>query len=332
MTFDMHCHYLPPALASAFRARREPPWIETVASGTARLHLPVGALPYEEADYVDMERRIAFMDRHGIALQLLSLPGLFGLDSLPVAECGALLAAFNDHVAALCRALPGRFAGIAALPLADIDLAVAEYRRARGELGLAGMILPVDGFVSGEAASRYAPLFAAAQEIGGHVFIHPGRRPDQVPPPGARPAAYPYADNVLARQALGVQDAVGRCMVTLIHGGFLAPWPDVTVQVANLGGTLTIVMERIAHATLLRDPEAQPASIPPGLYVDCASLGPVALKAAIAVYGADRVLFGTDCPVFSTERTLAAVAEAGLPESDRAAVLHDNAAALLSRL
>jgi predicted TIM-barrel fold metal-dependent hydrolase len=331
VTVDMHCHYLPPALDEAFRARRDPPWIETLADGAERLHLPIGFLPFLREDYVDMDRRIAFMDAHGIARQMVSLPGLFGLDSLPASECGALLTAYNDHAAALAAAHPDRFAAIAALPLADIDAAVAEYRRARTGRGLSGMILPVSGFISVEAATRYAPLLSAAQQLGGHVFIHPGRRPDQVPPPGGQPKAYPYADNVLARQALAVQDAVGNCMVTLIHGGVLAPFPDVTVQVANLGGTLTIVTERIAHAVALRDPDAAPPAIPDRLYVDCASLGPVALEAAVAVYGADRVVFGTDCPVFETPRTLRAVADARLDDSQRRAILSDNAAALLDR-
>jgi predicted TIM-barrel fold metal-dependent hydrolase len=330
MTIDMHTHYLPPDLAAAFRARRDPPWIETLADGSERLHLPVGHLPYVEADYVDMDRRTDFMDTHGIEKQLLSLPGLFGLDSLPASDCGALLAAFNDHAAALMRDRSDRFAAIAALPLADIDASVAEYRRARG-MGLAGMILPINGFLSEEAAARYLPLLAVAEELGGHIFIHPGRRPDQVPPPGARPAAYPFPDNVLARQALGVQDAVGACMVTLIYGDLKKNFPNVAIQVANLGGTLTILMERIAHAVALRDPDAAPPEIPPGLFVDCASLGTVALEAAISVYGADRVLFGTDCPVFETPRTLQAVADARIDDETRTVILHRNAKTLLDQ-
>jgi len=325
---DLHAHYVPAALADAFRARRDPPWIERAADGAELLHLPIGRLAFG-SDFVDMAARIAFMRRTGIDRQLLSFPGLFGLDSLPVADCLPLLAAFNDDAAQLCARHAERFAALAAVPLADMDAAVREYRRARA-LGLCGVILPVNGFVSVAEAQRYRPLLDAVARSGGHVFIHPGRRPDEVPSPGSPEPEYPFPDNVLARQALSVQDRVAAAMVTLLFSDVLDPWPSLTVQVANLGGTLPMVLERIDHAVALRDPQAiLPSSRTRRVHVDCASLGPRAIEIAVATFGADRIVFGTDCPIFSTERTLAAVRAARISDSDRRALLDDNANALL---
>ena len=75
-----------------------------------------------------------------------------------------------------------------------------------------------------------------------------------------------------------------------------------------------------------------PSSRARAVWVDCASLGPQALEQAVAVFGADRVLLGTDCPIFDTARTLAGIQGSRLSAADQALVLHDNAAALLARL
>lgn len=328
MIVDFHAHYMTPALAEALRGRRDPPWIEETANGDI-LHLPIGRLAFTP-DYIDMVARIAFMDRLGIDRQVLSFPGLFGLDSLPATECEPLLRAFNDATSSLCRAQPDRFSGLAAVLVADMGRAIAEYRRARGELGLHGVILPVNGFVSIEQAERFAPLLDAVARLGGYVFLHPGRRADEVPPPGTPARAYPYPDNVLARQALAVQHQVAGCMVTLLLSDFLDRWPDLPVQVANLGGTLPMVLERIDHAVALRDPDAPtPSAGAHRVHVDCASLGTRAIEIAVATFGADRVLFGTDCPIFSTRRSLDAVRDAALTADQRRAILETNAGALL---
>ena len=332
MTIDMHVHFVPADLADALRRRSEPPWIKVLPDGGEQLHLPIGVLSFG-SEYVDMAARQEFMEAHGVETQLLSFPGLFGADSLPAAESEPLLLPFNEEVSALCKAYPDRFMGLAALPFADMDRAVAEFRRARAELGLRGAILPINGFLNLAAAEKFRPLFAAAQEIGGLLFLHPGRRPDEVPPPGSTPPAYPFADTMLHRQALDVQNKVASAMVTLLFTDFLDPYPDVPVQVANLGGTLPAVIERMDHSLSLRDPEAPlPSTRARRVYVDCASLGPTAIEAAVATYGSDRVVFGTDCPIFRTDWSLDAIARARLTEKEREMILSGNARALLDSI
>ena len=134
-----------------------------MADGSERLHLPVGFLQFGP-EYIDMTARIAFMDGLGIKKQVLSFPGLFGVDSLAIAEAEPLLVPLNDDLAALCRRHPDRFAGLAALPFADMGLAVREYIRSRTKLGLIGAILPNNAFLSIAEAQKFAPIFKAAQE------------------------------------------------------------------------------------------------------------------------------------------------------------------------
>ncbi len=331
MIIDMHSHYMPLEMADALRRRRAAPWIETLDDGRERIHLPIGSLDFG-AQYTDMDARIDFMDGLGVDRQLLSFPSLFGLDSVAAAQASPLLRLFNDDVAALCARHPDRFSGVASLPFAHMDAALEEFRRARGELGLIGAMLPNNCFISIHEAEKMRPLFALGQELGAHFFIHPGRRPDEVPDDDTRPGQYPFADTMLHRQALDVQNKVAGAMTTLLFSDFLDPYPDVSVHVANLGGTLPMVIERMDHAVGLRAPDAEPpSSRARRVHVDCSSLGARSLELAVAIYGADRIVVGTDCPIFRTDWTLKAISDARITEDERDAIRGGNAAALLRR-
>lgn len=298
------------------------PRIEPAGDGE-RLVMPIGTLTFDAA-FTDIDQRLASMTRWGIERQLLSLPGLFGVDSLPFDEAAPLTRLFNDELAALCRREPQRFSGLAALPLADLDAASAELRRACGVLGLKGAILPVDGFVSRADAERLRALFEVADGLGAQVFVHPGRRADSPPP------AAPPDDCVIARRALAVQADVAEAMTTLLLSDFLDDFPRVSVHVANLGGTFAAVVERMDHMTALRAPLAVPPSTRAHrVTVDCASLGPLAIEQAVAVFGAERVVLGTDCPIFDTPRTLAAIGAARLTPAERTLILRGNAQRML---
>lgn len=329
MTIDTHTHYITAEMRAAFKQRTEPPFIDETDDGRERFHMPIGHLILND-DYYDMDARIVFMDKVGVDRQILSFPGLFGLDSLPVEDCFPVIQGFNDHVSGLCKQHPDRFSGLAALPFVDIDLCVEEYKRARTELGLIGAILPVNTLVSKDHAERLAPIFAAAQELGGHLFVHPGRRPDEVPPAGAAPKGPPFADSMAARQALAVQDRCSAAMVTLIFTDFLNAYPDVTLHVANLGGTLPMVVERMDQVNVTRSPDKpMPSSLLKKVYVDCSSLGPRSIEIAAAFYGADKILLGTDCPIFMTQWSLDAINDAKISEDDKDLIRYGNAARLL---
>jgi predicted TIM-barrel fold metal-dependent hydrolase len=325
-SIDLHAHWVPPPLAERLRERVTVPRLQRSAYGGERLLMPIGTLSFSE-HYVDPALRLELMDRCGIDRQLLSLPGLFGIDSLPLHEAAPLVRLFNDRCAELCRSHPGRFSALAALPLADMDAAVAELQRARRELRLLGAILPVDAFLSEQEAFKLVPLLEAGDALGAHFFVHPGRRADGGPLPPSPP------DHDLARRALAVQHEVGEAMVTLLLSELLDPYPNVRVQVANLGGTFPAVVERMDHMVLLRDPgRTLPSSRAQRVWVDCASLGARAIEQAVAVFGADRVVLGTDCPIFDTGRTLRAIREARLSQAERELVLGGNARELLGPL
>jgi predicted TIM-barrel fold metal-dependent hydrolase len=328
LAIDLHTHYVPQELADELRKRKVPPFITTKEDGADIFRMPHGTIAFPPS-FGDMDARQDFMAGLGIKHQVLSFPGLFGLDSIAAKESLPLLQIFNNEVAKLAKAHPETFSGLAALPMADMDLAVQEYKRARDELGLIGAILPNNCFVSEEHAQAIAPIFKAAQEIGGHIFIHPGRRPDEVPKT-VEPKSPPFTDHAAERLALRVQDSVGHCMVTLLFSDFLDAYPDISLHVANMGGTLPMVIERMDNVSLTRTPDAPlPSSKANRVHVDCSSLGPRSLELAAAIFGTEKIVFGTDCPIFSTEQSLNAVAKANISDADKQLILTGNAEKLL---
>ena len=324
---DLHAHWLPPVMAQALRQRHDQvPRIDPLADGSEHMVMPSGTLNFN-TDFTSASQRLAHMSQLGVGKQMLSLPGLFGIDCLPFDQSAPLVRIFNDACAGLCQAHPERFCGLAALPWVNLHAAVAELRRARLELGLLGAILPVEAFRSEASAAQLLPLFEAAEDLGAHFLVHPGLMPDSAALPLVPP------DHHWARQALAVQHDVGQAMVTLLLSDFLRPWRNITVQVAHLGGNFGAVVERMDLMQSLHHPtRALPSRRTRAVWVDCASMGPQALEQAVAVFGADRVVLGTDGPIFDAAKTLSAIRHSRLSAADQALILHGNAAALLARL
>jgi predicted TIM-barrel fold metal-dependent hydrolase len=322
---DCHAHWLPPQLAQALRKRRSAPRIELTAHGE-RLVAYHGGRPFDR-QLGDIDFRLELMHRHRIARQVLSLPGLFGVDCLPLEESLSLVIAFNDAAADACRANRERFSALAALPLADIEAACAELKRAH-TLGLRGAILPAAAFVSFDAAEPLRPLFAAGARLRSHFFIHPG--PLQPQPERKLPRI--GADNAWQRHiVLETQAVLSAAVTTLNLSDFLVPYPEVTVQVANLGGAIPFLIERMDEVCRQQmNGAALPSSRMQRCYVDTASFGPRAVELAVACFGADRVLLGTDCPIFDMQRMLDSIAGTHLDEHARSLITSVNARRLLN--
>src|SRR5260370_11403355 len=91
----------------------------------------------------DPHKRIPDMDLDGIdAAFLYPSMGLFAGAVHDPALAAALCRAYNRWLADYCKPCPDRLFGIAMLPLQLIDLAIAEMRFVRRDLGMRGGFLP----------------------------------------------------------------------------------------------------------------------------------------------------------------------------------------------
>ena len=267
MTIDCHAHWIPPLLAEALRQRRAAPRIVPTEDGE-RLFTYQGNRPFSTA-LSDLDTRLSFMRRNGVEAQVLSLAGLFGVDCLPVEESVPLLRAFNDAVVEAQREFPGTFVGLAALPLADVRLACVELERASTR-GLRGAILPADGFRQSATAARFIPLFEIGERLRAHLFVHPG----PIEPPQEVQVRDLLGDDAWQRHiVLDTQARLSEVMMTLNFSDYLNPYPNVTVQVANLGGTIPFVLERMDEVARERSGVPLPSTEGSRCYVDTASFG-----------------------------------------------------------
>jgi predicted TIM-barrel fold metal-dependent hydrolase len=272
------------------------------------------------------------MDRQGVATSVLSLLGSFcWIESQPSEVSVPLCRSVNDGLSAICQKHPGRFAAFAALPLVDMSAAAAELERVLGLPGMIGAQIPGNAFLTRKDAEAMRPLLEVANRHQAVLFIHHGPRPGD-----AFPKIANDTDNARRRNGtLDMQASLSSVMVTLCLTDCLAPYPDVTVVVHNLGGNIPYEVERMDHRCLLDTPsEELPSSRfrKAKVYVDCNSFGPRAIEAAVSLYGAERIVCGTDGTEFGCDWTRKALADAQIGEEAREQILHRNAAAMLARV
>jgi aminocarboxymuconate-semialdehyde decarboxylase len=322
---DMHSHYYG-GLVDDLLVRAARPNVTRNADGRLVLNAMTASTVMSDG-YTDLGARLAYMDAHQIKTQLLTFPGALGVDVMPAHEVGKAIAQYNDHLATITHASQGRFVGLGGLPLADMARAASEMMRLRHDLKLAGAILPGNYFLTLDAVKMLAPVLETANRAGALVMIHPGLMPMETPPE-------PYTDTSIYRASvLNLQASLSQMAMTVLSGGLAVAYPRITFQLVNLGGTLPFVLERLEAVALSRPPyEAFPRESLRGMVYDCASLGPRALELAVQVFGADRIMMGSDYPIFTPHQVRDTVMAANLSDDDKALVLYGTARRILDQL
>ena len=328
---DMHAHWRPAELADALRARTTEPRIVRNQDGVEVLKTRMGEEPVAKA-FDEVDFHLARMNRQGVSTSVLSLLGSFcWIEAQPPDVSPQLCRLFNDGVSRLCQKHPGRFVAYAALPLVDMSAAAAEFERALGLPGIVGAQVPGNAFLTRKNAEAMRPLLEVAHRHRALLFIHNGPRPGDT-----YPKVSADTDNARRRNGtLDMQACLSSVMVTLCLTDYLAPYPDAKIHIHNLGGNIPYEVERMDHRSLLDTPQEELPSERfrrSKVYVDCNSFGPRSIEAAVSLYGADRIVCGTDGTEFGCEWTSKALADAQIGEEAREKILHGNAAAMLSPL
>jgi len=328
---DWHAHWVGPHVVELLGARAAP-------------------RPPQGAGWFDIDARLRDMNANTVRRQVLAWVGGAFDGALPPAEARPLWRAQNDDLASLVRTHPTRFSALASLPTANVAWAAEELQRAHGELGLIGAVLPLDAFVSLAGARALAPIFEVAQRHRSHIFVHrgaasadiPGQQPETgvvnpyfgLPSAGAVAAGgqAPAGDNVSARALLATATHLASGVITLAFTDFLDAYPDVTVQVAMMGGAISYVTEHVQMAAEEAGSPV-PARQLKKVYLDTGQSGraPRGIALAARVFGADRILFGTDSgPVATIGPTIASVKQAEITAAEKELIFSGNAQRLLS--
>jgi predicted TIM-barrel fold metal-dependent hydrolase len=266
-----------------------------------------------------------FMARHQIDAAVMSLapPGVWFGDAGLAAE---LARTVNEATAELVRAAPRRFAGLAVLPLPDVDAALAELGHALDVLQLDGVAVlsNVDGIYPGDA--RIEPVWTELDRRGAYVFLHPAA---PVPAP-----ALPHHPIWLYEFPFDTT----RALANLIWSGTLERATGLRLQVAHLGGTAPFLAHRI-DSLAAREPD-KAAAAPSGALAALArcwydtglSNHASAVTATLSVVPIDRIVFGSDWPYGAFPDAGDPAPELEALGDDRALVDAANAGALVPRL
>ena len=309
-------HFLTPGMRAAWNALALEAVDPSVAGHSGEL----------EGRLFDLaENRLALMDETGLDVQVLSLttPSLhdFGPGSIDIAR------RTNDALAEAVARHPTRFEALATLPVAVPEEAARELDRCVRRLGFKGTML------CGRVGTRNLddpslfPIFQTAEALGAPILLHP-RTPDMA----VRSAYYsgfsPEVDAALSMYGLGWHYDAGIQFVRLVLSGVFDRLPSLQVILGHWGEMVLFYAERLAamdHVSGLAQPIA--AYLRRNLYVTASGMFlSDYLERAVAIVGADRLLFSTDFPYqYRPGRDARRfLASCGLPEVSKVGFAHGN--------
>ncbi len=286
----------------------------------------------------DPAARLAFMDEHGIAAQILypnvlGFTGSFVLNLEDSALREFCVGAYNDAIAEVQARGGGRLLPQAVLPIWDLTAALRELDRCHTRLGLSGIVLTDSPEVWGLPTlsdPHWDPLWSAAQERGLPINFHIGGG-------GAMGTVWSGMSEPAAIATMSVLADVGniRCVANLIFSGLLDRYPTLRfVSVESGVGWLPFVLElceyqfdenRVTNLALRpRDYFRRQIYASYWFESDVAT--------AIDKLGADNLMFETDFPhptcLYPGIRAQIDATLGSLPERIQRKVLCENAARL----
>jgi predicted TIM-barrel fold metal-dependent hydrolase len=211
------------------------------------------------------------------------------------------LTAYNRWIQDFCADSRGRLVPIAQLSLGDVDAAVAELRRAAAAGARGVWVPPFNTTRLPLGDPGHDPVFAACEELGLPLGIHPCFEPKWCAPGrfgDYTSAKYGFFHNATAG------DAVRHAFTSLFQYGVFARFPELRVIVLESGaGWIGYWLDRLdaIYASPQGIPVRKLLAEPPSFYFrrQCwisADPDETTLAALIPLVGADRFCWASDFP------------------------------------
>src|SRR5215472_3487771 len=319
---DVHCHVIVEEMTAQAVPENWRPAVRR-ENGQYRLAFRGRDISSVVSEFTDVEEMLGAAVATGVDHLLLSpWISLVPTEAEP-AEARTVCEVHNAALAAITAAHAGRVSAVGAVVLQDPPLAAGQVAELMAS-GLAGVEIPasVAGRYLGD--DFFLPFWAAAEDSGALVFIHPTTRGFGVP----------------ALDGYYLWNSVGNPMETAIAAahmamaGVLDRHPRLRVLLAHGGGALPVVRGRLRRAFAVR-PEAR-ARITSGpdtalrrFYYDTVTHDHDLLADLVRYASAGHVLLGSDRPFdMGTDDPVGEVRALGLGDIEEL-VLGGNAARLL---
>ena len=277
-------------------------------AGSVYRHFPRGGW--------DLDRRFRDMAAAKVDMQVLSVCPQTFLYAQPPALAAAFARIQNEQLAKLVKTHPGRFQGIATVPMQAPQQAADELRHAMTVLGLRGM--QIGSNIAGKNLDdpELEPVWAAAAELGAFILLHP--------------------INVAGMDRLGsyyLNNLIGNPLDTtiaaacLVFSGVLERHPSLRICLAHGGGFVPYQAGRFVHGWHVRAEPKKKLPKPPTdslqrFYFDTIVHSKEVLEFLVGNAGADRVLLGSDYPFdMGTPDGVLQVRSLSLPAAEQASIL-----------
>ena len=280
----------------------------------------------------DVGAALGMMDGLNIRTAMLSVssPGVhFGDD----AAARKLARSVNEEGARAAGDHPGRFGLFAALPLPDVDGAIAEATYAFDTLGADGVAVESNhgGIYMGDP--KFDPLFAELNRRRAVVFMHPTS--PTCPCCQTLSMGYP-------RPMIEFMFETTRAVTNLLLTGTLDRFPNIRLIVPHAGAAIPVLADRIVglspalHLANPVDPDHFYATLR-RLHYDLAGYPlPRLAPALLEIADPGRIFYGSDWPFtpLPIVTRLAGQMETTplFDAATRSRILHDNAVELFPRL
>ena len=282
----------------------------------------------------DFEKmRIPFMDKHNVQMQVLSYTAPVG-DHIPAADAIRICRMANDILKQRIDQYPGRFAGFAALPMADPVAAADELERCVVEYGFCGTMLAgrFRGRFFNEA--EFFPVFERAAKLDVPIYFHPAFIPQNVLDTYYMSDAYSF---VVAAEfgsaAYGWHSEVGIQISRMILSGIFDKLPNLKFLSGHWGETIPAFLERMDYM-LPRDITGLNKNFSEyykkHVYITPSGImSRDQLEYIVHVMGADHVIYSLDYPYIQPDNAYEFLADAPLTDEQKEQIAHINAERIL---
>lgn len=287
----------------------------------------------EEAIFTDPKTRLSIMDKYEVETQVVCIPidppglGIKGKAAIKVTRTA------NDEISSITNKFPGRFVGVAHLPLPLIDESLEELDRCVNDLGFRGVLMLTN--IGGRPLDLpdFIPLYDRIMTHHIPILLHPTY------PPASQQRKYERDFHL--SMLMGWPFEISLALARLIFSGVLDRC-NLKIVAHLSGGMVPFYIKRISSFDEFLMIQRQTNKAKPAIYYlkniyfDTAiNRSKEALQYLCSIIRTDHVVFASDYP-FGPEtgeayirETLANIKKLGLNSSDISRIEDQNARMIL---
>ena len=319
VSIDVHTHWFP----------------EVFVNALAKIGRPATTTIYPLR--ADMERRIQWMDTHGVQTMVLSLSGETPWQWISPKQGANIAQLVNDAAIASHSMFPERLLGAIEISVRDPDACLKEMERVAAKPGMKALHLPnsLEGQFDYLFEPNFAPVLARAEALRLPLLFHPlNGEVNYYGGPHTRLGGT-LADSVRYWNTLGFTFDSATTAAKFVTTGTLDKYPKLDVVLPHAGGSFPFIAGRVEHGIARKKfPVEHPMrDYLRRFYYDTITYDLEALRFLVELVGSDRVVVGTDNQFVAATQNFewpnAIVEHLNLPAADEDRILRGNAKTLL---